>query len=75
MIELVGILAGIFVFISICIESHNVRSNIIMRILNSIGSILFVIYGCLISSYSIMLLNICGLIFNIKNIIKVRADK
>ena len=68
MIEFIGILAGIFILISLVFRSTTCKTEILMRILNSVGSILFIIYGILLPAYSTAIINACILVVNIYNI-------
>ena len=62
--ELIGIAATVFVFIGFT-QSSPVR----IRLVNSIGSILFVVYGLLIGAFSVWLLNGACLILNIYKVV------
>ena len=68
MIEFIGILAGIFILISLVFRSTTRKTEILMRILNSIGAVLFIIYGILLPAYSTAIINACILVVNIFNI-------
>ena len=68
MIEFIGILAGIFVLISLVFRSATRKTKILMRILNSIGAVLFIIYGVLLPAYSTAIINACILVVNIYNV-------
>ena len=54
MIELFGILASICILISFTFKEQRK-----IRIINMIGCIVFVFYGILIKSFSIIFLNLC----------------
>ena len=71
MIEFIGILAGIMLFISLISPCTSIKANIIMRSLNAAGSALFVLYGFLIPAYSTAILNISMIFLNIFNLIKL----
>lgn len=51
-IEIIGIVASVFVLVSFVF-----KNQIVIRSINVIGSIIFVVYGVLIHSLSIWLLN------------------
>ena len=68
MIEFIGILAGIFILSSLVFRSTTRKTEILMRILNSIGAVLFIIYGILLPAYSTAIINSCILVVNIHNI-------
>lgn len=61
MIEALGILSSVLVLISFTFKEQKK-----IRIINMIGCIMFVIYGILIKSLSIVFLNLCTFIVHIK---------
>lgn len=65
MVEIIGIIATLFILLAF---TQNDKK--LIRIIDSIGAILFVIYGLLIGSLSVWLLNGCLIIINIYKIIK-----
>ncbi|MBO5711226.1 MAG: YgjV family protein [Acholeplasmatales bacterium] len=71
MIEFIGISAGVLIMGSLIFPSTSTKGNITMRILNILGSILFVIYGFLIPAYSTAIVNMLTIILNTYNIIKL----
>ena len=75
MIELIGIFAGILIMGSLVFPSISIKGNIIMRVLNIVGSLLFVIYGFLIPAYSTAIVNCLTIILNVYNIIKLAKVK
>ena len=68
MIEFIGILAGIFILISLVFRSTTRKTEILMRVVNSTGAVLFIIYGILLPAYSTAIINACILVVNIYNI-------
>ena len=65
MAELIGILATTFLVISfICNGEKKIRS------VNSIGAILFVIYGFIIGAWSTVLSNLIILVINVVKVLK-----
>lgn len=58
--EILGLIATILVLVSFT-QSTATR----IRIINSIGSVFFVIYGLLISAWSVWILNACVIVVNI----------
>ena len=64
MIEFIGILAGVFILTSLVFRSTACKTEILMRILNSIGAVLFIIYGILLPAYSTVIINSCILVIN-----------
>lgn len=51
-------LGSVLILISMFYKSTTRRGNILMRIWNLIGSVLFIIYGLCIHSFSTVLLNV-----------------
>ncbi len=64
-VEVMGVIATLFVFIGFT-QSDTTR----IRVLNSIGSALFVVYGIFLGALSVWLLNGACLLLNIYKIIK-----
>lgn len=70
MVEILGIIASIVVLISFT-QSKPSR----IRIINTVGCVLFVIYGILINSISIWFLNGSCIFLQIYKLRKDRGDK
>lgn len=64
--ELIGIFATIFVLVSFLMKGEK-----LIRIINILGAILFVIYGAFIGSVSVWLLNGCLILIHIVKLKKV----
>ena len=73
-IEIIGIISSIIILIAMSFPSVTKKNNIIMRIINAVGSAGFVIYGILIPAWSIAILNFAMIIINIYNIIKLKKS-
>lgn len=56
-IEIIGIVATLFVLFSMCCKVQIFKYCVLMRILNIVGSIVFVIYGILLPAVSTAILN------------------
>lgn len=63
LIELIGISASVFVLVSF--TQKEIKK---IRVLNTIGSCIFIIYGILLKSPSLILLNSIGLCIQIYNL-------
>lgn len=63
-VELIGIVGSILVLLSMTVKSSTQKGNLIMRIINIVGSAIFVVYGFMISAYSTAFLNIASLFIN-----------
>ena len=55
--EIIGTIAAVIVLFSAIFKSADKRKNILMRFINAVGSIFFIIYGFFIGSLSIIILN------------------
>jgi len=75
MFELIGIIASIFLIISMSFKSTSFKTNMLMRLLTICGNVLFVIYGILITAWSTAICNAIIIIINIINIILLFKDK
>ena len=74
MIEIIGLLASIIVILSMCISSSNTKGNIIMRIVNIVGSALFIYYGFALSAPSTIIVNFGAVIINIVYIVRLTKN-
>lgn len=63
MVEILGIVATLFI-----LAAFSLNDKKLIRLVDSIGALLFVIYGILINSLSVWLLNICLIIINLYKI-------
>lgn len=69
-IELVGYSASIFIAISL-----TMTDIVRLRIINSIGCLLFVIYGYTVGAYPVALANLIIIIINFYNLYKLKDNK
>ena len=65
MVEVSGIIATLFIVVAFAMNSKK-----LIRIFDTIGAVLFIIYGILINSLSVWLLNGILVIINIHKLIK-----
>lgn len=56
-VEIIGIAATILILFSMLFKTTTIIGDIRMRALNLIGSIVFVVYGCLLPAISTAVLN------------------
>lgn len=73
-IELIGILATVFIIISMSCKTTSRKSAIIMRITNIIGSVIFIVYGILLPALSTAILNGIVTVINIYHLILLIKD-
>lgn len=69
--EALGIFASGFVLLSMTVKSDSRSGNIRMRFLNLTGSVLMILYGFWIGSFSTVLLNVICLITHVYYLIKL----
>lgn len=69
MIEILGTIASIIIVVSFLFNNMK-----IIRIINIIGSIIFIIYGIAISAFSVWLLNAMLLFIHIYKLIKNKKN-
>lgn len=69
-IELIGYLGSFLVVVSMLMTSITK-----LRVVNMTGSVISIIYALVIGSFPIALMNICLLIINTYNIIKLKRQK
>lgn len=74
-IEFIGIAATIFIIISMSCKTSNIKSAIMMRITNIIGSIVFIVYGILLPAISTAILNGIVTVINIYHLILLLKSK
>ena len=68
--ELIGILAGLIVLGSFLLEDQ-----VKIRVVNAVGSVVFVVYGILITSYATVFLNATMIFVQIYYLNKIRRRK
>lgn len=69
-VEIIGILAGVIV-----LSSFLLKGEIKIRLLNIVGAVLFVVYGLLVRSLSVWLINFLLVIVHVIFILKTKGDK
>lgn len=69
-IEWLGLLAALFVLLSFVF-----KNILIIRCVNLIGATVFVVYGLLIHSYSVWIMNSCLIVVQIYYIIKIFRNR
>ena len=74
-VELLGIIASVFIVISLLFKTSTRKGGILLRCFNIVGSVLLAVYGSLLPSISIIVLNIVGTIVNIYQLVLLMKDK
>lgn len=73
--EWIGIVATLFIVASMSFKTSTIKSTIWMRVLNLIGSIVFIIYGIMLPAYSTALMNTLLVFINGYHLIKLIKNK
>lgn len=68
-IEVIGIVSTLFILVSMLFKTTTYKGSLIMRLLNLIGSMFFVVYGCLLPAISTAILNGALVIVNLYHFI------
>ena len=74
-IEVLGMLATVILIISMAYNCKDKKSAIIMRIINGVAALMFVIYSICMSAYSTILSNLLILLIDIYYLIKLMRCK
>ena len=72
--EIIGITATLFILVSMLFNTLSFRGSLFMRILNIIGSMIFVVYGILLPAISTAVLNGVLIFVNGFHLIKLIKD-
>lgn len=71
LIEIIGIVATLLILFSMLFSTTTLKGDIRMRILNLVGSLIFVAYGILVPAISTAILNGALVVVNIYHLIKL----
>ena len=70
LIEIIGTFAAVIVAASMCFKTSTRKGTILLRSVNILGSLLFLVYGLLLPAYSTALLNVAAIVINIYRLTK-----
>ena len=73
-IELVGIFATVIILIAMSIKTTTYKGDVWMRIINLIGSVVFVVYGVLLPAISTAILNAALVVVNIVHLVILKKE-
>lgn len=74
--EIVGIVASLLILASMLFKTSTFKQALWLRILNLLGSVMFIVYGLIIPAYSTAIVNFILVFVNIYHIcILVKARK
>lgn len=68
-VEIIGIVSTVLILISMLFKTTSIKGSILMRSLNIAGSVVFVVYGCLLPAISTAVLNGALVIVNTYHLI------
>ena len=74
-IEMIGIASTVLILISMLFKTTTIKGSILMRSFNIIGSLTFVVYGCLLPAISTAILNGALVIINTIHLILLLKNK
>ena len=63
--EIVGIIASLFIVFSLIFKTTTFKGTLLLRLLNSVGCIFFIVYGAVLPAISTAIANSACLIINI----------
>ena len=75
MIEFIGIMAAVLILTSMVFPTMSFKGSVWMRIINLIGSIVFVIYGILLPAIATAIANGAIIIINIYHLCKLIKNR
>lgn len=73
--EIIGLIASIMVVASMVFKTTTFRGTILMRVLNLVGSVFFIVYGFLLPAYATAITNCCVFALNVFYIFKETIDR
>lgn len=74
-VEIIGIIATILLVVSMAYNCKNRKTTLIMRSLNAISALLFIMYSIVLCAYSTILSNLIILLIDIYYIVKTYKNK
>ena len=72
--EIIGLIASLLIVLSMVFKTTTFKGTMLMRIINLLGSIFFIVYGFILPAYATAIANVCVLFINIFYIIKEYKD-
>lgn len=72
--EVIGLIASVLVVFSMVFKTTTYKGTMIMRVLNGLGSVFFIIYGFILPAIATAITNICAFVLNIYWLVKEYKD-
>ena len=73
--EIIGLIASVLIVFSMVFKTTTFKGTILMRVLNLLGSIFFIIYGFMLPAYATAITNCCVFALNVFYIAKETIDR
>lgn len=73
-LEVIGIVASLSVLASMLFKTNSYKGAFYIRLINAIGSVIFVVYGLLIPAYSTAFMNFFAAIINTYYLFRLKKD-
>lgn len=74
-VEIIGIVATVIILVSMAFNTTTLKGDIIMRVTNLVGSLIFTVYGILLPAISTAVLNSALVFVNIYHLIILTKEK
>ena len=74
-VEIIGIVATVIILVSMAFNTTTLKGDIIMRVTNLVGSLIFAVYGILLPAISTAVLNSALVFVNIYHLIILTKEK
>lgn len=72
--ELVGAAGSILILVSMLYKTNTYKGAFFLRLINAIGSVVFVVYGFMLKAPSTIILNVFATIINIYYLFRLKKD-
>lgn len=74
-VEYIGLAASLFIVASMCFPTHTKKATLMLRILNLIGSAVFLVYGIMLPAISTAVLNGINVVVNTVQLVLLLRKK
>lgn len=72
--ELIGASGSILILVSMLYKTNTYRGAFFLRLINAIGSVVFVVYGFMLTAPSTIVLNVFAVIINVYYLFRMKRD-
>lgn len=74
MVDIIGLTASLLVVFSMIFKTTTYKGTMLMRTLNLIGSVFFIVYGMMLPAYATAVTNMAVFVLNIVYLVKEYKD-